>query len=742
MNVRVKLFSLAFIIAFSVFLFRSCSQDFYADLPCVTNDDCPRGYHCEADESGKMICVRGETEQTEGITVLPGEINFGDVQVRDKKTEQLTITNKSPSKAKVNIALDFSNKSDELSLEKKTISVNYNETVKIGVTYSPKKVGSLPQNQINIFMVNGGKSNKIKNVILFGKGIDPTISAEPPEIDFGRLYPGNKSELKTVIISNKTGGALKINTIYIKSNDLDDLGVSEIEEFEVSDLPVFPYSLNEKEAFVEIKVRFKPKTAGKKEANLVIDNTDIDNPKLIVVLRGEGASCEPDYYDINGRPEDGCEYYCAPKLKGIDICDGEDNDCDGEIDNGPTDQVCALKDKEKKHVKATACIEKGGDKVCIIAECEPNYWDNDGQYDNGCESECVKSNNGIEICDGVDNDCNGKTDELNPNVMCKPVINASEAQCNQGKCEYICNYGYGNCNDNWDDGCETDLKNNGEHCGKCNNPCQPPNAIGMCSNMKCSIVSCQSGWHDINKNPDDGCEYQCSPDGAEKCDGKDNDCDGETDNGDIRILCPVDIHTVFECREGQCEIVQCSQGWYDIDKLVNNGCECQANDTYMGGDTCTNAYNLGTFSSSKQSLDLQTNLLPLGRSAWYQAEFKDDVQEDINQGRDYFHINIRISSNPQNQYKLDIFENACYTSPNWNTFLNCPGQDYHFATDFRGEPDQNGIIRGENPCYGSGYVENKNQCKNNTLKVYFRIYRDENITPTCQSANLKIDFTR
>ncbi len=714
----------------------TCSQDFYADLPCTTNDDCPKGYHCEADSTGKMVCMKGETEQTAGITVTPEEINFGNVQLRDKKTEQISITNKSPSKAKVSLALDLANKSDEIALEKKTLSVNYNETQKIGVSYSPRKVGSLSQNQVNIFMVSEGKSNKVKNILLFGNGIDPNISADPISVDFGKLYPGNKSEYKTIAVSNTTGGELKVTNIYINEGTGDDSGTPEITEFELGEIPSFPYPINEKDAFFEIKVRFKPKKTGLKQATLIIENTDIDNPNLVVSLKGEGATCEPDYYDINGKPEDGCEYFCKPKLKGVDICDGEDNDCDGETDNAPPDEACPLKEKEKKHVSSTACIEKEGNKVCIIAECQPNYWDNDGLYDNGCEAECIKSNNGVEICDGADNDCNGKTDELNPDVMCPPVLNSNEAKCVQGKCEYVCNYGYGSCNDDWADGCETDIKNNSEHCGKCKTPCMPDNAVGMCSDMQCKIVSCKNGYYDIDKKPENGCEYQCTPTGMEVCDGKDNDCDGQTDNADIKLLCPVDIHTTFECEKGACKITACSPDWYDIDQQVNNGCECQAVNTLAGGDSCNNATDLGTFQSAKQTFNIQTNLMPVGKSAWYKAYFQDDVNEDITQGKDLFHINIKITSNPQNQYSLDVYENNCQTG----SYLNCSQQDYHYATDFRTGSDIQ--AKGENPCYGSGNVPGKNQCTNSSKTIFFRIYRENGVTPTCNSALVIIDFTR
>ncbi len=733
---RLQKFNVLFLTLFVSIFAMTCAQDFYADLPCVTNDDCPRGYHCEADTEGRMVCMKGETEPIAGITVSPEEINFGDVQLRDKKMEQIAITNKSPSKAKISLALDFASKTDELTLEKKTLTINYNETIKVGVSYSPKKVGSLSQNQVNLFLVAANKSNKVKNILLFGKGIDPDISVDPVSIDFGKLYPGNKSELKTVTISNTTGGDLKVTNIYIVENLNNDAGGSEISEFELSELPTLPMQIKEKGAFFEIKVQFKPKTAGIKEANLIIENTDIDNLDLTVTLKGEGATCEPDHYDINGKPEDGCEYHCAPKLKGVDICDGEDNDCDGEIDNAPPDDVCPMKDKAGKHVVSTACIEKEGEKVCIIAECEPNYWDNDGSYDNGCEAECQKSNNGVEICDGADNDCNGKTDELNPNTMCPTVLNSNEAKCENGKCEYVCNYGFGNCNNDWNDGCETDVKNNIDHCGKCNNPCAPANAIGMCSEMLCSIVSCKTNYYDINKKVEDGCEYQCISTGQEKCDAQDNDCDGQTDNGDIRILCPTDIHTTFICESGSCKITNCSSGWFDINNNPVDGCECQAVSTIKEGDSCNSATDLGTFSSAQQTLSIQTNLLPAGKSGWYKITFRDDVNEDITQGKDLFHANIRIATNPQNQYSLDVYEKSCQTG----SYLDCAQQDYHYATDFR---SGSGIqATGENPCYGSGNVPNKNQCQDNTITIFFRIYREDVNNATCESALVVIDFTR
>ena len=106
--------------------------------------------------------------------------------------------------------------------------------------------------------------------------------------------------------------------------------------------------------------------------------------------------------------------------------------------------------------------------------------------------KCVSVAGG-EVCNGLDDDCNGKVDDVDPTRLA------------------------------------TDAKN----CGKCGNVCSFPNALAKCQNGTCVLDSCAPGYYDIDKDPNDGCEYAClqTNKGMELCDGVDNDCDGKVDNG-------------------------------------------------------------------------------------------------------------------------------------------------------------------------------------------------------------------
>jgi hypothetical protein len=259
-----------------------------------------------------------------------------------------------------------------------------------------------------------------------------------------------------------------------------------------------------------------------------------------------GFVCLAGYVDLDGNPENGCEEACTPSNNGIEICDGKDNDCNGLVDDNATDvgQPCGTKGCQPG---VLSCI--AGAPVCVGA----------GQPSP-------------EVCDGIDNDCNGLIDESDPNLG-KPCYPTGAGGCSlTGACTGLCQKGAWGCTagsllcrgavtpqveicDGKDNDCDGlvdedfDLQTDPRHCGSCDHACTYANAIGLCNKGQCQMGPCATGWSNADGKPDNGCEYACTPDGPEVCDGKDNDCNGLTDSADPGLIQP----TVNFCRQaGEC----------------------------------------------------------------------------------------------------------------------------------------------------------------------------------------------
>ena len=276
------------------------------------------------------------------------------------------------------------------------------------------------------------------------------------------------------------------------------------------------------------------------------------------------GGCNQNFYDLDGKPATGCEYFCVNS--GAETCDGVDNNCDGRVDEGfaiATDpNNCGQCGRKCQFANAGATCSQN---QCQMGTCGDGYTNANNSMADGCEYKCTASNGGNEICDGKDNDCDGKIDESDSRdggncypdatVGCDAAAGTCQGLCVLGK--YKCLGGQLACQnfqtprpetcDNLDNNCdgtpdETFNKaTDPRFCGGCGISCSFANAVALCQTSQCAIGPCKTGWVNQDGNAANGCEYNCSPTGPEVCDGKDNDCDKLTDEADPDLLRPANF---------------------------------------------------------------------------------------------------------------------------------------------------------------------------------------------------------
>jgi hypothetical protein len=214
-----------------------------------------------------------------------------------------------------------------------------------------------------------------------------------------------------------------------------------------------------------------------------------------------------------------CGYSAATDFEEAETkCDGKDNDCDGIADASLA-------------VTGLACLSKGACSAGVVQVCAGGV--------ATCDYGKVTAFQAIEAaCDGIDNDCDGQTDNLAgtslPLVGTETTGCADKGVCGQFKtavsktcqggvltCSYSAVPGYesseSSC-DGKDNDCDGAVDNGVPAPSK--SPC---GNLGVCG---LGTVTCIGGLF--------ACDYTAlAAKGYEafeqSCDGKDNDCDGQTD---------------------------------------------------------------------------------------------------------------------------------------------------------------------------------------------------------------------
>jgi streptogramin lyase len=232
---------------------------------------------------------------------------------------------------------------------------------------------------------------------------------------------------------------------------------------------------------------------------------------------GEGCAAGADCDDSNDAVYVGAE----------ERCDRIDNDCDLEVDEGCPCVSGSL-----------ASCYTGPSGTAGIGRCQSGFqYCEDGEW-GACQAELTPRE---EVCDAVDNDCDGAVDEALANA-CGTCGTLPAEVCADGldnDCDGVI--------DETDAGCDCDERTE--------QPCYggPPQTLG--------VGLCRGGTFDCVGGAWGVCEGQVVP-AAEVCDGFDNDCDGLIDE-DLTNACG-------QCGEPTPREV-CDFNDNDCDGLVDEG---------------------------------------------------------------------------------------------------------------------------------------------------------------------------
>ncbi len=128
----------------------------------------------------------------------------------------------------------------------------------------------------------------------------------------------------------------------------------------------------------------------------------------------------------------------------LEVCNGADDNCDGQIDEGLdklNDPRYCEECKGCDWLIALSAFPGCVQGTCTITSCKAGTVNANNDITDGCELSCIPS--GLEICDGKDNDCNGLIDDgvTLPQNICNSQgpCQGAVATC-QGEDGWICDY--------------------------------------------------------------------------------------------------------------------------------------------------------------------------------------------------------------------------------------------------------------------------------------------------------------
>ena len=202
------------------------------------------------------------------------------------------------------------------------------------------------------------------------------------------------------------------------------------------------------------------------------------------------------------------------------------------------------------------CNKANESGVCTTSTCacNTNFGNCDGNAANGCEADLTST---TANCGACGTNCTTNVAHVTGGVS-----------CSASACTYSgsCSTGYGDCDGNAANGCETNLYASAT-CGTCGSTTNCGTALAhttgaACTTGTCTYTSCAAGYGDCDGNSQNGCETNLNS--TTSC---------GTCAADLNCNLTVANANTIACSSEVCTYGTCKANYQDCNSVTSDGCE-------------------------------------------------------------------------------------------------------------------------------------------------------------------------